>query len=129
MYVQGGYTANLTPTKLVGKLRTFFDSTANRVVGSVPPPVPSKSHNALYNEFAHQQGGQHVTSSYSSMTMSSLMPSASVEPISEWTGGTNQLDVPNRSISEPDFGRNPSKVNILCSLHIRGTISLKYFNA
>ncbi|XP_031269712.1 protein transport protein SEC16B homolog [Pistacia vera] len=108
---QVGYTTNLAPTKLVGKLRTFFDSTANRVVGSIPPPVPSKPHNVLYNEFAHQQGGQHVTSSYSSTTMSSLMASASVEPISEWTGGTNQLDMPNRSISEPDFGRNPSKVD------------------
>ncbi|KAJ6389244.1 hypothetical protein OIU77_027559 [Salix suchowensis] len=30
---QGGYTANLAPAKLVGKLLNFFDSTAHRVVG------------------------------------------------------------------------------------------------
>ncbi|XP_044491395.1 protein transport protein SEC16B homolog isoform X3 [Mangifera indica] len=111
IHQQGGYTTNLAPAKLVGKLRTFFDSTANRVVGSVPPPVPSKPHNALYNEFARQQGGHPATSSYSSMTMSSLMPSASVEPTSELTGETNRLDIPNRSISEPDFGRKPSKID------------------
>ncbi|KAM1140440.1 hypothetical protein ACFX19_041212 [Malus domestica] len=52
-----------------------------------------------------------VPNSQSTMAMSPLMPSASMEPISEWTAENNQLDVPNRSISEPDFGRSPSKVD------------------
>ncbi|KAM2695653.1 hypothetical protein EV1_040128 [Malus domestica] len=52
-----------------------------------------------------------VPNSQSTMAMSPLMPSASMEPISEWTAENNQLDVPNRSVSEPDFGRSPSKVD------------------
>ncbi|KAG4949818.1 hypothetical protein JHK84_043246 [Glycine max] len=38
--VHGGYAANLTPTKLVGKLLNLFDSTAHRVVGGLRPPAP-----------------------------------------------------------------------------------------
>ncbi|XP_009375750.2 protein transport protein SEC16B homolog [Pyrus x bretschneideri] len=52
-----------------------------------------------------------VPNTQSTMAMSPLMPSASMEPISEWTAKNNQLNVPNRSISEPDFGRSPSKVD------------------
>jgi hypothetical protein len=93
---------------LVGKLLTFFDSTAHRVVGGLPPPVPSTSNNsAQHNEHAHQPGALKVFNSQSTMGMSSLMPSVSMEPISEWTG---ENKMPNRSISEPDFGRAPRKV-------------------
>ncbi|KAH7519625.1 hypothetical protein FEM48_Zijuj08G0057000 [Ziziphus jujuba var. spinosa] len=110
---QGGYSTNLAPTKLVGKLLTFFDSTAHRVVGSLPPPVPMTSPgSAQHDEHAHPPGGPKVTYGQSTMAMSSLMPSASMEPISEWTGAeSNHLSVPNRSISEPDFGRNPVKAD------------------
>ncbi|CAH8277946.1 unnamed protein product [Arabidopsis lyrata] len=40
IHQQGGYTANLTPAKLVGKFLNFIDSTASRVVGGMPPPAP-----------------------------------------------------------------------------------------
>ncbi|PRQ57499.1 putative COPII coat assembly protein, Sec16 [Rosa chinensis] len=151
---QGGYSINLAPTKLMGKLRTFIDSTAHRVVGGLPPPIPSTapgfpqlnehSHQlpppipstapgfpqlnehahqlpppipstapgfAQLNEHAHQPGNRNVPNSQSTMVMSSLMPSASMEPISERTSESNQLNMPNRSISEPDFGKSPSKVD------------------
>lgn len=58
-----------------------------------------------------------VLTSQSTMTMSSLMPSASMEPI-------NQVDVNNarmmhnRSASEPDFGRSPRQVVIRFSFHL-----------
>ncbi|KAK9273755.1 hypothetical protein L1049_018565 [Liquidambar formosana] len=107
---QGGYGTNLDPTKLVGKLLNFFDSTAHRVVGGLPPPIPSSSHSSVQrNEHVHQLGGPIVSNSQSTMAMSSLMPSASMEPISEWSGGSDRLTVPNRSISEPDFGKAPRK--------------------
>lgn len=106
---QGGYGTNLAPTKLVGKLLTFFDSTAHRVVGGLPPPVPSTSNNgAQHNEYAYQPGAPKVSNTQSATAMSSLMPSVSMEPISEWTG---ENKMPNRSISEPDFGRSPTKAD------------------
>ncbi|XP_040991416.1 protein transport protein SEC16B homolog isoform X1 [Juglans microcarpa x Juglans regia] len=105
---QGGYGTDLAPTKL-GKLLTFFDSTAHRVVGGLPPPVPSTSHSSSQqNELAHQPGGLEVSSSQATMAMSTLMPSVSMEPINEQTG---ESKTPNRSISEPDFGRSPKKVD------------------
>ena len=109
-HLQGGYGTNLAPAKLVGKLLTFFDSTAHRVVGGLPPPVPSTSHSsAQHNAYAYQPGGPKVSDSQSTMAMSSLMPSASMEPINERAG---ESKIPNRSISEPDFGRAPKKVEI-----------------
>ena len=109
-HVQGGYGSNLAPTKLVGKLLTFIDSTAHRVVGGLPPPVPSTSHSgAQHNEYASQPGGLKVSNSQSTMAMSSLKPSASVEPINE-RAAENKM--PNRSVSEPTFGSAPKKVEI-----------------
>lgn len=106
---QGGYGSNLAPTKLVGKLLTFIDSTAHRVVGGLPPPVPSTSHSgAQHNEYASQPGGLKVSNSQSTMAMPSLMPSASVETINE-RAAENKM--PNRSVSEPIFGSAPKKVD------------------
>ncbi|XP_004511687.1 protein transport protein SEC16B homolog [Cicer arietinum] len=105
---QGGYAANLAPAKLVGKLLNFFDSTAHRVVGSLPPPGPSSSQGTVHgNEQHYQHMAPRVPTSQSTMAMSSLVPSASMEPISEWTADNNQMPKPNRSVSEPDIGRSP----------------------
>ncbi|KAE9606894.1 hypothetical protein Lal_00026505 [Lupinus albus] len=102
---QGGYAANLAPAKLVGKLLNFFDSTAQRVVGGgLPPPAPSPSQGAV---LGNEQNNQQMFNSQSTMAMSSLVPSASMEPISDWTADNNIMAKPNRSVSEPDFGRNP----------------------
>jgi len=103
----------LAPAKLVGKLLNFFDSTAHRVVGGLPPPAPSSSSsqgNVHGNGQQHQPVANRVSNSQSTMAMSSLVPSASMEPISDWTADNNKTSKPNRSVSEPDFGRSPRQV-------------------
>ncbi|RHN53751.1 putative COPII coat assembly protein, Sec16 [Medicago truncatula] len=106
---QGGYAANLAPAKLVGKLLNFFDSTAHRVVGGLPPPAPTSSQATVHGSEQHYQHmAPRVSTSQSTMAMSSLVPSASLEPISEWTADNNRMAAkPNRSVSEPDIGRSP----------------------
>lgn len=113
---QGGFSTNLAPGKLVGKLLNLFDSTAHRVVGGLPPPVPSTSTSIPgggggthidHHQHQHQQPPR-VSTSQSTMAMSSLVPSASMEPISQWSDdGNNRKIIHNRSVSEPDFGRSP----------------------
>lgn len=116
-YLQGGYATNLAPAKLVGKLLNFFDSTAHRVVGGLPPPAPSTSQGGGQGtEHFQQSMGPRVSTSQSTMAMSSLMPSASMEPISDWAADGNRMTMPNRSVSEPDFGRSPRQV-CSCSLN------------
>ncbi|XP_057512759.1 protein transport protein SEC16B homolog isoform X2 [Actinidia eriantha] len=104
---QGGYSTNLAPAKIVGKLLNLFDSTAHRVVGGLPPPVPSTSQGGAQANGHYQTMGSRVSTSQSTMAMSSLVPSASMEPISEWTADGNRKTMHNRSVSEPDFGRTP----------------------
>ncbi|GLT91072.1 hypothetical protein SLE2022_089810 [Rubroshorea leprosula] len=102
---QGGYAANLAPAKLVDKLLNF-------VVGGHPPSAPSTSAgNSQGNELHHQLAGPRVSSSQSTMAMSSLMPSASMEPIRQWAADGNKMTIHNRSVSEPDFGRSPRQVD------------------
>lgn len=127
---QSGYAANLAPAKIVGKLLNFFDSTAHRVVGGLPPPGPSSSmiqsgFQSNENQFQtlgpKVTGGQsimgvslptisasmNVTSSQSTTGMSSLAPSASMEPISQWAVDENKMTLQNRSVSEPDISKTP----------------------
>ncbi|XAR54948.1 hypothetical protein NMG60_11030295 [Bertholletia excelsa] len=106
---QSGYSASLAPAKLVGKLINLFDTTAQRVVGDLPPPVPStsQSSNAQAIGQYNQSMGPRVSTSQSTLAMSSLMPSASMEPIIDWTAEGNKATVYNRSVSEPDFSRSP----------------------
>ncbi|CAK9181932.1 unnamed protein product [Ilex paraguariensis] len=109
---QGGFSTNLAPAKLVGKLLNLFDSTAHRVVGGLPPPVPSTSVGSVQaNDHHHQSMGPRVSTSQSTMAMSSLIPSTSVEPISEVSSEGNRRAKHNRSVSEPDFGRSPRQVD------------------
>ncbi|KAK3008440.1 hypothetical protein RJ639_014438 [Escallonia herrerae] len=109
---QGGFSTNLAPAKLVGKLLNLFDSTAHRVVGSLPPPVPSQSMGTVQvNEIHYQPMAPRVSTSQSTMAMSSLMPSASMEPINERSTDGNRMTMYNRSVSEPDFGRSPRQVD------------------
>ncbi|KAJ0681413.1 putative COPII coat assembly protein, Sec16 [Helianthus annuus] len=103
---QGGFTTG----KIVGKLLNLFDSTAHRVVGGLPPPVPSTSGGSAQHDYYQQpQKGSRVLTSQSTMAMSSLVPSASMEPINQADGNNRNL-MHNRSASEPVFGRSPSPV-------------------
>lgn len=127
---QSGYAANLAPAKIVGKLLNFFDSTAHRVVGGLPPPGPSSlttpsSFQGNENQFQTlapkvidnqsimgvssmtPSASMNIMSSQSTMGMSSLTPSASMEPISQWAVDESKMTLQNRSISEPDIGRTP----------------------
>ncbi|XP_058224178.1 protein transport protein SEC16B homolog isoform X2 [Rhododendron vialii] len=108
---QGGYSTNSAPAKLVGKLLNLFDNTAHRVVGGLPPPVPSMSQGGAQANEHYQTMGPRVSTSQSTMAMSSLMPPESMEPISEWTAGGTRMTMHNRSVSEPDFGRTPRQVH------------------
>ncbi|BFG31401.1 hypothetical protein CerSpe_176750 [Prunus speciosa] len=109
---QGGYSVNLVSTKFVGKLLNLFDSTAHRVVGGLPPPAPSTYQGSTQgNDHYQQPMGPRVSASQSTMAMSSLIPSASMEPISEWAADGNRKPMHNRSVSEPDFGRTPRQVD------------------
>ncbi|KNA03991.1 hypothetical protein SOVF_203880 [Spinacia oleracea] len=102
IHQQGGYATNFARAKL-GKWFNFFDNTAQRVVGGLPPPTPSTSHsNGQHGEHDHQSRAPRVSSSQSTMTMSSLMTPASAE-------GSNRMSMHNRSMSEPNFGREPRK--------------------
>ncbi|KAF6141683.1 hypothetical protein GIB67_001235 [Kingdonia uniflora] len=104
---QGGYGTNLAP-KLVGKLLPFIDRSIHRMIGASPPPAPLTSPNSVRsNEHDNHSIGPRVSNSQSTMAMSSLVPSDSMEPISGWTGDNNRKGMYNRSISEPDFGRTP----------------------
>ncbi|KAK4729040.1 hypothetical protein R3W88_022028 [Solanum pinnatisectum] len=104
---QGGFSTNLAPAKLVGKLLNLFDSTAHRVVGGLPPPMPA-SGSSQGNEHHHQFVSPRVSSSQSTMAMSSLIPS---EPSSEWAADSSRMTMHNRSVSEPDIGRTPRQVD------------------
>ncbi|GAB4858042.1 hypothetical protein Ancab_015944 [Ancistrocladus abbreviatus] len=110
---QGGYGVNLAPAKIVGKLLNFFDSTAHRVVGGLPPSAPSATQSSTHGYEQHNQMvGPKVSSSQSTMAMSSLMPSASLEPISQWTVDSNRMTVHNRSVSEPVIGSTPTQDHV-----------------
>ncbi|KAK4748537.1 hypothetical protein SAY87_015123 [Trapa incisa] len=113
IHQQGGYSANLAPAKLVGKLFNFFDSTAQRVVNSGGLP-PIRSSSQLVHHGSDQFNNQvdhKVLNSEAPSAMPLLVPSLSMEPISEWTGSNSRVIVHNRSVSEPDFGRSPRQVN------------------
>ncbi|CAA2974896.1 Hypothetical predicted protein [Olea europaea subsp. europaea] len=104
---QGGFSTNLAPAKLVGKLLNLFDSTAHRVVGGLPPSVPTAGGTGYGTEYYHQSMGPRVSTSQSTMAMSSLIPSQSMESISEGAADGSRMTMHTRSISEPNFGFSP----------------------
>lgn len=110
--LQGGFSTNMAPAKLVGKLLNLFDSTAHRVVGGLPPPAPTATVGSFQGNENYTQSNLRVSSSQSTMAISTLMPSTSMEPISQWTADDHST-MPNRSVSEPDIGRTPTQVSAL----------------
>ncbi|KAK1304864.1 hypothetical protein QJS10_CPB11g00349 [Acorus calamus] len=115
---QGDYSTNLAPAKLVGKLFNSIDKSIHRMMGTPPLPPSTQStaqSNGQMDEHYGYSMAPKVANSQSTMAMSSLIPSASMEPISEWTADSSRRSMHNRSVSEPDFGsypkqsQNPSK--------------------
>ncbi|KAK1261952.1 hypothetical protein QJS04_geneDACA021640 [Acorus gramineus] len=108
---QGDHGTNLAPAKLVGKLFTSIDKSIHRMMGTpLPPSTQSTSlSNGQLDEHNGNSMAPKVANSQSTMTMSLLAPSASMEPISEWTTDSSRRSVHNRSVSEPDFGSYPKQ--------------------
>lgn len=108
---QGGYSSNLAPGKLVNKLFTSIDRSIHRIIGSPPaglPPIPPSSSTDSKGNFSM---GPRGSGSQSTMAMSSLVPSASVDAMSDLASEGSRKSMHNRSISEPDFGRQGSAEN------------------
>ncbi|XP_072966572.1 protein transport protein SEC16A homolog [Typha angustifolia] len=108
IHQQGGYNTNLAPAKLVGKLFTSIDRSIHRMIGA-PPLSPTQIPQDSVNDKNSYPVAPKVVNSQSAVAMSTLMPSASVESISEWTVDSGRKSMHNRSISEPDFGRSPKQ--------------------
>lgn len=130
MSFQGGYSSN-APTKLVKNIFSSLDRSLQRVMGapaptqavpSLPPMPPTSgvaagavgaSGGTIQRDMTSQTVPKFVNSQ-SAMTMSTLMPSASVESISQWANDGNisgKKSMHNRSVSEPDFTRSPKQVS------------------
>ncbi|URD98069.1 hypothetical protein MUK42_29709 [Musa troglodytarum] len=97
MHLQAGYSTNLDPAKLVGKLFTSIDRSIHRMIGTTPMPQ-SGTNGKEYNSVAPK-----VANSQSTMAMSSLIPSGSQENLNDWA--INSRTMHSRSASEPDFGK------------------------
>lgn len=96
----------------MGKLFTSIDRSIHRMIGAPPAPLPPTPQMSLNGKELNAVVPK-VASSQSTMAMSSLLPSASVETMSEWEGDSSRKIMHNRSISEPDFGRSPKQVDTL----------------
>ncbi|CAN6476889.1 unnamed protein product [Victoria cruziana] len=105
---QGGYASNLAPAKLMGKVLTSIDRSIHRIIGAPLPPLPPAGQiNPQNVETDEQPGIAKLSIGPPRTSVATLMPSASMEPISEWAGDNNRVSKHTRSISEPDFGRSP----------------------
>ncbi|EEC72304.1 hypothetical protein OsI_05487 [Oryza sativa Indica Group] len=106
---QGGYGTNLAPAKLVGKIFTSLDKSISRMMGTPSAPLPPLPQGAVSDRESYTApGATKFANSQSVMTMSSLMPSASVQSMSEMSDSGRKI-AHNRSVSEPDFGRTPKQ--------------------
>ncbi|KAL5199541.1 hypothetical protein ABZP36_020744 [Zizania latifolia] len=93
---QGGYGTNLALAKLVRKIFTSLDKSISRMMGTPSTPLPPLPQGPVSDRESYSAPVvAKFANSQSVMTMSSLMPSASIAH--------------NRSVSEPDFGRTPKQ--------------------
>ncbi|CAN6242694.1 unnamed protein product [Urochloa humidicola] len=107
---QGGYGTNLAPAKLVGKIFTSLDKSISRMMGTPSAPLPPLPHGSVVSHIESNSApaAAKFVNSQSAMAMSSLMPSASMQSMTEIadnSGGAGRKIAHNRSVSEPDFGR------------------------
>lgn len=108
LHSQGGYSLNSATGKLVGKFFGTIDSTIHKIIGGPPPPQvsessqPSTSINNGGDWYPNDQRMRHTAT----RTSSPLVPSASINNL---FNANNQVEVPPRSISEPDFSRSPTQ--------------------
>lgn len=84
------------------------------MMGTPSAPLPPLPHGSVSDRENHSMpAAAKFVNSQSVMAMSSLMPSASMQSmteIAENSGGTGRTIAHNRSVSEPDFGRTSKQV-------------------
>ncbi|KAH7435616.1 hypothetical protein KP509_06G071900 [Ceratopteris richardii] len=114
LHSQGGYSFNFSTGKLVGKVMGTIDSTIHKIIGG--PPVSQQSSPAFASPVSLQSspstwGSQDLYGNENSVVSSSktapIIPSASNINLSSVS---SQVDVPTRSVSEPNLMRQEANV-------------------
>lgn len=116
VFVQGGYGSSLAPGNLVGKLFTTFDRSIHRMIGAPAAPLPPLPPGNVNDKETSYSIAPKVSNSQSTMAMASLVPSASVETMTELSSNNTSKIRHNRSVSEPVFGLSPKQVEFLSFL-------------
>ncbi|XP_042384723.1 protein transport protein SEC16A homolog isoform X1 [Zingiber officinale] len=112
IHQQGGYGSSLAPGNLVGKLFTTFDRSIHRMIGAPAAPLPPLPPGNVNDKETSYSVAPKVSNSQSTMAMEtsySLVPSASVETMTEWSSNNTSKIRHNRSVSEPVFGQIPKQ--------------------
>lgn len=109
-HTQGGYSSNLAPSKLMGKFLTTIDRSIHRIIGAPPPPMPSDSQSGLQSSDSDSYSNAlKVANASHPPNATPIMPSVSMEPLSEWAANSGKTVMQTRSVSEPDFSRSPKE--------------------
>lgn len=110
IHTQGGYSSNLAPSKLMGRFLTTIDRSIHRIIGAPPPPSLSESQSGLQNSDSDSySSASRVADASHPPNATPLIPSISMEPLSEWAANNRKAVMQTRSISEPDFSRSPKE--------------------
>jgi len=108
IHTQGGYSSNLAPSKLMGMFLTTIDRSIHRIIGAPPPPMPLDSQSGLQSsDLDSYSSVSKVENAFHPPNATTLMPSVSMEPLSEWGANNGKAVMQTRSVSEPDFSRSP----------------------
>ncbi|MCO5602339.1 hypothetical protein L7F22_056469 [Adiantum nelumboides] len=102
LHSQGGYSLNFSTGKLVGKVMGTIDSTIHKIIGGPPvpqQPSPSFGHSQDWYANAGNVGS-------SATKAAPMIPSASNNNLFIVN---NQVDVPTRSVSEPNLVRGSTQ--------------------
>ncbi|KAI5065238.1 hypothetical protein GOP47_0019933 [Adiantum capillus-veneris] len=102
LHSQGGYSLNFSTGKLVGKVMGTIDSTIHKIIGG-PPSLPQQPSPAFGNS---QDWYANDKNAGSSTKAAPMIPSASNNNL---FSGNSQVDVPTRSVSEPNLIRSSSQ--------------------
>lgn len=101
LHSQGGYSLNFSTGKLVGKVMGTIDSTIHKIIGG--PPLAQQAIPAFGNPQDWYPNDGNATSATKAAP---LIPSASNNNL---FSVNSQVDVPTRSISEPNLVRSSSQ--------------------
>lgn len=103
---QGGYSLNFSTGKLVGKVMGTIDSTIHKIIGGPPVPPVSQPSPAFGNPQDWYANDPKYGNAGAFAKAAPLIPSASN---SNLFNVNSQVDVPTRSISEPNLIRSSTQ--------------------